>query len=386
MGAVAVARLRKAWLIALAATMGLMLVFSTATRADAAAATDTWSVSPAAPDTAAWRSVAWSPSAGIFVAIGPAGVMTSADGIAWAAQTVPAASWNSVTWSPELGMFAAVGSAGTLVITSPDGVAWTSRTVTGSTRPWGSIVWSSARLQFLATAVAGGSMTSSDGLTWTVAADLARPSLTHGLAWSPSLALYVAVTNNGAYTSPDGLTWTLGSSLPAGGWRGVTWSPTLNLFVAAGISGTSHIMSSPDGLTWTATPTAVTATLSGVTWSPDQAEFVAVGLGSVLSSTDGISWATVTDPAVSNTWSSIVWSPSLTRYVAVSSDGASRTMTGIVPAPSSPPTTGGTPSPALAPTGANGKALPIGLGLLLVGGFAIAFSPLLRRPTGRHRS
>ena len=378
------APLRWVLLVAAAAAMALLLLLVIAPpRADAAAGDDTWTVNPAAPDSGAWRSVAWSPETGVFVAVGPGGVMTSTDGIAWTAQTAPAAIWNGVAWSPELGLFAAIGTTGALVITSPDGVNWTAQTIVGATKPWGTITWSPDEHEFLVAAVGGGSMTSNNATTWTVAADPAKPALTHGLAWSAALALYVAVGNNGAYTSPDGTIWTLGASLPAVGWRGVAWSPTGNRFVAVGIGGGNDIMTSPDGVTWTPTPTAVTATLSAVTWSPTEGEFVAVGQGAVMSSTDGITWTSVTDPAPANTWDSIVWAPALSSYVAVSSDGTLRTMIGTVPpAQNAPPATGGATAsnPELAVTGlAIAPTLLTGFGLLLFGLVATGMSMMISR-------
>ena len=71
---------------------------------------------------ATWRSVTWSPSLGLFVAVGIGGTLNSAwspDGQNWYAPSIPISSvdgadWNSVTWSPSLNLFVAVGFGGSL--------------------------------------------------------------------------------------------------------------------------------------------------------------------------------------------------------------------------------------------------------------------------------
>jgi hypothetical protein len=65
-----------------------------------------------------WRSVCWSPEAGLFVAVAVTGtgnrVMTSPDGINWTARSSAVDNqWYSVCWSPEAGLFVAVAVTGT---------------------------------------------------------------------------------------------------------------------------------------------------------------------------------------------------------------------------------------------------------------------------------
>jgi len=381
------ARAQWVGLSAIVVVAAVLLVLVGSSRADAAAPDDAWSVNAAAPDTVAWRSVAWSPSAGVFVAVGTNTVMTSPDGVTWTARTIPAGGWDAVTWSPDLALFAAVATSGAnRVATSPDGVTWTAVTPVGITSSWSAIVWSPGRHQFLATAVSSPVLSSADGVTWTGAANPGGPTLTHGLTWSPTLSLFVMVTNNGAAASPDGVTWTAGN-LAAGAWRGVAWSPARNLFVAVGIGGANAVATSPDGLTWTAAPTPIAADLSAVVWSPEQEEFVAVGQGAVLSSPDGLAWSAVTNPAPANSWNSVVWSAGSARYVAVSTDGAQRTMVGIVPAlaPTTPPVSDGdaapavTPDPELAATGADMAPVVIAGALAIMMGFGMLLPGIRRR-------
>ncbi len=69
--------------------------------------------------------------------------MTSANGTTWTVRTSPSNVWNSVAWSPSLGLFAAVGLSGVgtqEVMTSPDGITWTLHS-TPSNSFWVGITW-----------------------------------------------------------------------------------------------------------------------------------------------------------------------------------------------------------------------------------------------------
>jgi hypothetical protein len=185
--------------------------------------------------------VAWSPSLGLFVAVGGNGVAgntsnlyaicTSADGKNWTRQGNPFTATSpftkdglSVAWSEEQGLFVVGGSNNgghAHIATSPDGTTWTTHTTPLDT----------------------------SGRSGDIVA----------IAYSPDLDLWVVGSNNiagtgakGIMTSPDGATWTLRSSpldTFTAGPINVSWSPTLGLFIA--VAGTLDPVTSPDGITWT---------------------------------------------------------------------------------------------------------------------------------------
>jgi hypothetical protein len=247
----------------------------------------------------------------------------------WVNHTIAYGTWRRVAWSPTLGLFAALDQAGTsaAIATSPDGVTWTPRTTpTTPHTGWGTVVWGNG--MFLVLQVAGSSqdgviMSSPDGITWTQhAATVAPIGYDHAL-WAPGLNLFVGVVsvNYGdsmdAITSPDGLTWTKHVSFSAGGWNAVAWSPDLALLVAV---GSSLAASSSDGTTWTSRTISARSWRS-VAWSPELGLFVAssdvMGSGAFATSPDGVTWTDRTCSALGN-WYSVVWSPVRRLFVAVS--------------------------------------------------------------------
>lgn len=157
-------------------------------------------------------------------------------------------------------------------------------------------------------------------LTWQVFPSAEQNEWT-GLAWSPSLLLFAAVSQTGTnrvMTSPDGENWTARSA-PSKSWQGICWAEELGLFVAVADSGgtsTTRVMTSPDGITWTSQTTPVTSGLSGVAWSASVGLLVAVGYGSprVLTSPDGTTWTSGSATFTSG-HTRIIWAEGLGLYV-----------------------------------------------------------------------
>lgn len=161
------------------------------------------------------------------------------------------------------------------------------------------------------------SMTSPDGLVWTVSSDIAADL--SSVAWSPSLGLAVAVGLSGAlYSSPDGLTWTLRTSGTGNSLNSVTWSADLGLFVAVGASGT--IITSANGTSWTTRTGASSQNQNAVVWASDIGLFISVGARiNIQTSPDGITWTLQTSGTVgSATYSGITWSGTLAVVVGTS--------------------------------------------------------------------
>jgi len=191
---------------------------------------------------------------------------------------------------------------------------------------WVGIAWSPTLNLFAAVSAGGSSriQTSPDGFTWTERTSPAGQPW-QSIVWAPALALFVAVGSSGAaqqvMTSPDGITWTARTAASTATWVSVTWSPALGRLVAVAQSGASQVMTSPDGITWTSRAAAAVLTWRDVTWSPALNLFVAVaisGTNPVMTSPDGITWTQRTTPASSSGYG-VAWSAPLGLFVVVGS-------------------------------------------------------------------
>jgi hypothetical protein len=102
------------------------------------------------------------------------------------------------------------------------------------------------------------------------------------ITYSSKLGLFCAVSFDGTnrvMTSPDGVTWTGRTAAAANQWRGIAWSPELELFAAVSDSGTNNrVMTSKDGITWIVRNSASNNNWRYMTYSPDLALFCAVGV------------------------------------------------------------------------------------------------------------
>jgi hypothetical protein len=369
------------------------------------------------------RDVAWSPALGIFCAcgnsdgLGNAAFLTSPDGTTWTQHVTVLANtdFRRVAWSPALSLFVAVSpTAGTTnqVLTSPDGINWTSRVTpdtAGDTSAWEDVCWSPALGLFVAVASAGPAgapdnliMTSANGTAWTAHAAPSTQSY-KGVCWSSTLALFVAVGSNAIMTSANGTVWTDQTPADASSLMRVLWADTLNLFVAAGeASGTFAIFTSPNGTAWTGRDADGQTFLFGIGWDPTDGLLVApveLGNSDVVTSTDGITWATEggTDPGstFSDGWSGVAFSTSLGLFVAVSTDpatpggtvmmtrlGASVTVTVTNISPASGGAAGGT---AVTITGTNFQAgARVNIGGVECTGIVVVSSTSITCFTGAH--
>lgn len=236
---------------------------------------------------------------------------------------VGARQWTGVIWVAALSLFVAVnasGSATSGVMTSPDGKAWTFRTA-ASTAGWSSLAWSPSLALLVAVANTGAVMTSPDGTTWTLRTS-SSAQIFNCIAWSPTLGLFAAPGTNTTdiMTSPDGINWTTRTSPTAiKPWTSIVWVDTLALFVASGEGGVGSILTSANGTAWTLRTTIANAT--SVAWSPSLALLVTVGTGRAQSSTDGVTWTDHSVPST-NAWDCVVWAEAMGFFVALSKDSA----------------------------------------------------------------
>lgn len=158
-------------------------------------------------------------------------------------------------------------------------------------------------------------MTSEDGLTWTSR----TPPNSNTWYWVIyDGGQFVAVANNGSdrvMTSPDGINWTTHSA-DAGTWLSVAYGN--GLYVATSNNGSTNIMTSPDGATWT--PQSVSGQLNAIVYGGGKFVIVETD-GTVLTSTDGLSWTTSSSvlPSSGNSWNSVAYGNS--TYLALSGGG-----------------------------------------------------------------
>lgn len=256
-----------------------------------------------APGTALRRygSVCWSPSLGLFVAVGNGTtnqIITSPNGIAWTAQT-PASVFNlnCVAWSETLGIFVAAGGDGTTnsptnkIQTSTDGVVWTNRT-SPQTQSWLAIIWADSIGKFV---MVGGTTFATyraaysfNGTSWTGVSDAAS-SVRDVVAWSESLSLFISTHSNTdqvGIASPDGVTWTRYISIPRA--SGMAWSDVIGSFLTVGTPENSEFNKSYysfDGFGWVQGASYPNQyRWRGMCWSSEKNIYVAVGLNNVMTS------------------------------------------------------------------------------------------------------
>lgn len=282
-----------------------------------------------------WRSVCWSRTRSLFVAVGFDGTgadpifATSPNGADWTFRTTPTGGetwvWRSVCWANALGLFVAVHMTNntTGVATSPDGITWTLRNTPAAIYGWYSVAWSEDYGVLVAVSNTGKVMTSTDGTTWTERTAAAANSWV-SVCWSPELGIFVAVSNTGtgdrSMYSTSGVTWFSGSTIDQA-WTSVCWCRELSIFIAVGDSTTA--MKSTDGVTWSSVtlPSNGIDAWKAVIWAGEYGLIIAVGRGDssgrgMVISQDGSRWEFGQTSA--NGWlMGATWSPELGTAVAV---------------------------------------------------------------------
>ncbi len=327
------------------------------------------------------KKCAWSPSLGMFCAVGTRGagnvasVFTSTDGHTWTLRSVAEANqWVSVAWSPALAMFAAVSTGGThRVNTSSDGINWSNQTAAAA-NAWQDICWDTTLALFVAVSNGGTNrvMTSANGTLWS-SASAATAENWSSIATNGSghlIAAAASASTTSIMTSSNGTAWS-SSTIISTGWRArsLAYASDLSLFLGWGTRSTQHILRSADnGATWS------DWTSQPIGWNNSDGNQLAWGheLGlaigtagsstsKILTSTDGISWTLVdTDPTFSfahDGSDAIGYSPSLKAFALFDPASHDDVILGISTVDSISPTTGnvkGGDSITLTSAGVNG--------------------------------
>ena len=200
-----------------------------------------------------------------------ASVLTSPDGINWTVRSTLESTgfldaWRKGVYSPSLGMFIAVGHDS--VIYSYDGITWT-RYTTNILGNWMDIDWSESQGRFVMvtrdSSHSSWAVYSTDGLTWNASSGLYTMPFGWGaISYSPDLDIWVAAgssngpfgTNNMAYSN-DGITWMQNDYQPniSGSFFDGTieWIPAIGRFIAGGFAWNNPYigtLSSIDGKNW----------------------------------------------------------------------------------------------------------------------------------------
>ena len=313
-----------------------------------------------------WKSICWSYDLYKFVAIASSGtnrIALSSDGTNWTTYSINYNNnWNNIIWVPEYKILLASTndtSNSIKVIYSLDGINWypyvlpknynincitysstlkkicciTNQSFEISADNYNApnnnivgikdCVWAPSLNLYVAVGFSGKIMTSSDGITWT---ERTAPNQNYlMITWSPSLSLFIAVTQvTSIYiTSPDGITWTQRTLPTTLWWKNIIWVSSLNLFVLNQLYGT-QVYTSPDGINWTLRNT--TANGLKIIWVSQLSLFIGVASNHISTSPDGITWTSRTSPE-NNNWVDVIYSPTLNLLVAVSNSGTNRIIT-----------------------------------------------------------
>ena len=105
-------------------------------------------------------SMCWSKELAVFVVGYVNELCISSNGIDWTIAATLNGTWRSIAWSPKLGLFVAVSNSRSFIITSPDGLNWSEIAVSFR---YSGIVWSDIGI-FLAVGTGGYIMYSNDGI------------------------------------------------------------------------------------------------------------------------------------------------------------------------------------------------------------------------------
>lgn len=234
--------------------------------------------------------------------------MYSTDGLNWTEIVLPvSAAWQSLAYSPSLQRFVAVSSS-TVAMYSDDGITWAQTTLPRSTS-WSEVVWGNGRFVTASNTTYGA--WSEDGVTWVASTVPAAQNLIF------AEDQFMRVSNQ-VSTSPDGVNWT-SFSLSSGTFVMLAYGADSYLAINAFSAPTSMLYSAV-GLAWENQTMDATRTVADMIFAQGRYIGVSASGRNVFESDDGYYWRVTSKLPVSANWRKIVWDGDQTYMV--SSDSA----------------------------------------------------------------
>ncbi len=236
---------------------------------------------------------------GTFAAVTDQGkLLTSTDGLTWSSQTLAQGTW-LVSIAYGNGKWVAVGAGGTILVSS-DLKTWVSATAVTRNK-LNSVLYNGS--VWLAVGDSATVVTSPDGLGWTVQtvpSSLGVTGYLHGITWDQVNSVFLisgAAAGNGTINAGgvilrmSGTTLSLGAPVPAapgvGNLEAISYEQAASPNTVA--VGWGSIISGSYNITSPSTSTVPNVIYRGLTYGDGY--WVAAGeQGTILSSTDGVSW------------------------------------------------------------------------------------------------
>ena len=249
-----------------------------------------------------------------YVAVGNGGtIVSSTNATAWTAVTSPTTQrLNGVSYFPVAATvngiattvpnYLAVGDAGTALF-SADAVTWTAKT-SNTTKNLYAVAGNGGALN-VAVGAGGTIMTTVDGTTWTAATSSGTTSDLYAVNYLNG-AWFAAGSAGTLVKSTDGLTWTAVATGSTADFRGITYGTTAVTTAGTTTAGVSYVLvgsggtvlASTDAVTWTAQTLPGASALNAVIYG---SQFVIVGDGGqIYTSVDAITWASVSSGTTNN--------------------------------------------------------------------------------------
>lgn len=251
----------------------------------------TWTASPAS-SAGPWESICWAEDRAEWLGWQCSTTASmfgrTADGSSWALFTGSAIKKGCVRRWVAKGLYVAVGidtKNETYAYKSTAGDNWTGGAVLGSY-----LIGDVEIAEEIGVAVVGGSTTNSggspavwhstDATTWTKTQLGTKSGAITGVAWSPSLARFIALSTetsdaNGMF-SEDGIGWSNFPLPQQGAWGKLRWLEEAGIFIATyGAAGAQELWMSKNGFDWCRSNAPRFGTWTDFAYSPDRKIIVA---------------------------------------------------------------------------------------------------------------